>query len=76
MVRRKKSLLFSASLASAGLVAGGLFMIAPKTQASSDEVAISNTANAVIQEISRDSGISTKGVETALKTHELIVKTP
>ena len=76
MVRRKKSLLFSASLASAGLVAGGLFMIAPKTQASSDEVAISNTANAVIQEISRDSGISTKGVETALKTHELIVNIP
>ena len=51
-------------------------MIAPKTQASGDEVATSTTTNAAIQEISNDSGFSTQSVKNALKTHELIVNIP
>ena len=74
MVRRKKSLLFSISLASAGLVAGALFIAAPKTQASEEE--LNTTKEEKIQEISKESGVKSDVVEKSLKTHKLIATVP
>ncbi len=74
MVRRKKSLLFSISLASAGLVAGALFVAAPKTQASEEELI--TTKDEKIQEISKESGVKSEVVEQSLKTHKLIATVP
>ena len=72
MVRRKKSLLFSVSLASAGLVAGALFAAAPKTQASGEELN-ATTPDAKIQAISEKINLPTKTINDSLKTHKLIL---
>ena len=72
MVRRKKSLLFSLSLASAGLVAGAMFAAAPKTQASNDELSAATT-DAKIQAISRSTNAPAETVIDSLKTHKLIL---
>lgn len=72
MVRRKKSLLFSVSLASAGLVAGTLFVISPKTQATEEELSTVVTEN-IVNEISEDINIPSEAVESSLKTHQLLM---
>ncbi len=72
MVRRKKSLLFSVSLASAGLVAGALFVAAPKSQATGEELN-ATTTDAKIQQISEETDIPSSIVEDSLKTHKLIL---
>ena len=72
MVRRKKSLLFSLSLASAGLVAGAMFAAAPKTQASNDELSAATT-DAKIQAISGSTNTPAETVIDSLKTHKLIL---
>ncbi|MBP5656235.1 S8 family serine peptidase [Candidatus Saccharibacteria bacterium] len=72
MVRRKKSLLFSISLASAGLVAGALFVVSPKTQATEEELG-ATTTDAVINAISEDTSVPSEVVESSLKTHQLLM---
>lgn len=72
MVRRKKSLLFTASLASAGLVAGALFAVAPKTQAAEDAYGAA-TNDTALQSISKDAGISVSEVKESLDTLTLII---
>ena len=72
MVRRKKSLLFSVSLASAGLVAGALFIAAPKSQATGEELS-AKTTEAKIQQISEETDIPSSVVKDSLKTHKLIL---
>jgi len=73
MVKRKKSLLFSAALVSAGLVAGVLYMTAPKTQASSEELGATAT-KAEIQQISEEANTSFTTTEESLRTHKLLIK--
>ena len=69
MIRKKKSLLFTASLASAGLVAGALLVAAPKTQAA--EGAHNDTT---LQSISKNAGISVSEVKSSLDTLTLIIE--
>ncbi len=73
MVRRKKSLLFSLSLASAGLVAGALFATAPKTQASNNELS-ATVPDMKIQAISESVNMPAETVKSSLKTHKLIIE--
>lgn len=72
MVRRKKSLLFSVSLASAGLVAGALFAASPRSQAAEDVYGAA-VGDATIQSISKDTGISAAVIKDSFNTKTLIV---
>lgn len=69
MVRKKKSLLFSVSLASVGLVAGALIVAAPKSQAT-DTDELSN--DELTSEISEVADVHIKDVKESLSTHKLI----
>ena len=74
MVRKKKSLLFTASLASAGLVAGALFAMSPKTQAAEDIYGASAN-DATIQSISNNTGTPESIVKDSFDTYTLIIGT-
>ena len=77
MVRRKRSLLFTTSLVSIGLVVGAIVVVAPKSQAANtDEYTMS--VDALTNEISEVSDTFASDVQASLKTHELIadVKDP
>ena len=72
MVRKKKSLLLSASLASAGLVAGALMTAAPKTQAT-EYLSSTEGNDAAIQSISQETGFSASIVKKSFNSKNLII---
>ena len=71
MKRRKKSILFPATLATAGLVAGSLVVITSNTNAE-DYSAMSTEG--VVSALSRDLNISNDTIDESLATKKLIVE--